>query len=189
VPALPKTSDAEVVRAARRLIERDGEAALSMQAVAAAVGVRAPSLYKRFATRDALLEAVAAQALDELRAALTAAARTRSPALDLAAMARAYRAFARRSPRLYALVFTGQPPDAAEAQRVRAAAANPVLARLTALVDEERVLPAARLLTAFLHGFVSMELAGAFRLGGSVDDAFTFGVDTLLAALSPPRAR
>jgi Tetracyclin repressor-like, C-terminal domain len=47
-------------------------------------------------------------------------------------------------------------------------------------------MSAARLLMAFLHGFVSMELAGAFRLGGSVDDAFAFALDAILAGL--PRA-
>ena len=34
------------------------------------------------------------------------------------------------------------------------------------------------------HGFVSMELAGAFRLGGDVDAAFDFGIDRLTDALT-----
>jgi hypothetical protein len=40
------------------------------------------------------------------------------------------------------------------------------------------------MVTAFAHGFVSMELTGAFRLGGDVDDAFRYGVDGLLEALA-----
>jgi AcrR family transcriptional regulator len=139
---------------------------------------RAPSLYKRFADRDAILVAVTEGVLLDLRAALVAAAPGKSPAGDLAEMARAYRAFARRFPRLYPLLFaSGADVDA------RAAAVEPVLARLSALVAPKRVLPAARLLTAFLHGFVSMELGGAFRLGGSVDEAFAFGLETILGAL------
>jgi hypothetical protein len=35
-------------------------------------------------------------------------------------------------------------------------------------------------LTSWLHGFVSMELAGAFRLGGDIDAAFDFGLTVLL---------
>jgi hypothetical protein len=39
------------------------------------------------------------------------------------------------------------------------------------------------MLTAFLHGFVSMENAGAFKLGGNVGQAFAFGLETLVASL------
>ena len=32
--------------------------------------------------------------------------------------------------------------------------------------------------------FVSMELTGAFRLGGDLDEAYAFGIDAILAGLS-----
>ena len=51
------------------------------------------------------------------------------------------------------------------------------------LVGIERALEAARLLTAFVHGFVSMEIAGAFRLGGDVDRAFRYSLDAIIAGL------
>jgi AcrR family transcriptional regulator len=186
MPAVAKTSDHAVVAAARALIERHGAAALSMQAVAAQVGVRAPSLYKRFSDRDALLRAVCEDALVELGAQLAAAAAgpptAKAAARELAAMAHAYRHFARRSPRTYALLFAA---DAGEIPAVGAhpQAATPVLERLRLLVPARRLLPAARLLTAFIHGFVSMELAGAFQLGGSIDEAFDYGVEHILAAV------
>ena len=49
MPSPPKTTDADIVAAARKLVERHGRTGLSMGDVAAAVGVRAPSLYGRFA--------------------------------------------------------------------------------------------------------------------------------------------
>jgi AcrR family transcriptional regulator len=182
-PAPPKTSEDEIVREARAIVERDGPDGLSMQAVADAVGVRAPSLYKRFPHRDALLDAVVLGAIADLRTKLVAAARgvpTGRPAL--VAMARAYRTFAKRSPGLYALMFAARPegPDVLPA---RSAAVAPVFAALELLVARDDQLPAARLLTSFLHGFVSMEVAGAFRLGGGVQQAFDFGVEALLSAL------
>ncbi|HZO12263.1 MAG TPA: TetR/AcrR family transcriptional regulator [Polyangiaceae bacterium] len=177
MPAPAKTSDDDIVRAARRIVERDGPEALSMQAVADAVGVRAPSLYKRFPHKDALLDAVARQAIAELRAKLQAASRD-----GLVKMAHVYRAFAKRWPGLYALLFTAR-DEAPDLVTARAQAVAPVLAVLATVVDAPDRLHAARLLTAYIHGFVSMELAGAFRLGGDVQAAFDFGIETLVRAL------
>jgi hypothetical protein len=75
-------------------------------------------------------------------------------------------------------------PDGARASPERNAAASALLLSLaTRLVGPTDALVAARLLTAFAHGFVSMELAGAFRLGGGVDEAFSYGVDVLVAGI------
>jgi hypothetical protein len=52
------------------------------------------------------------------------------------------------------------------------------------LVGEEAALEAARLLTAWATGFIQMELAGAFRLGGDVDRAFEYGLVRLRRALT-----
>jgi hypothetical protein len=65
-----------------------------------------------------------------------------------------------------------------------ATAVAPLLTLAERLVGPDRALDAARLLTAFVHGFVSMELAGAFRLGGDIDEAFRYGVDVLVDALT-----
>ena len=43
------------------------------------------------------------------------------------------------------------------------------------------VLSNARLLMAFTHGFVSMELADAFRLSGAIDEAFDRGVKAIVS--------
>jgi hypothetical protein len=52
-------------------------------------------------------------------------------------------------------------------------------------VGDADALMAARMLVAWAQGFVSMELAGAFRLGGDVDAAFDYGLERLTASLSP----
>lgn len=58
--------------------------------------------------------------------------------------------------------------------------AEPLLAELRGMLAEADVLPTARMVTAFLHGFVAMELAGAFRLGGDPEAAFARGLDAVL---------
>ena len=63
-------------------------------------------------------------------------------------------------------------------------AAGPVLRSTAALVGDEDALDAARLVTAWMTGFLQMELAGAFRLGGDVDRAFDYGLSRLLRGLA-----
>ncbi|RYG64400.1 TetR/AcrR family transcriptional regulator, partial [bacterium] len=77
MPAPPKTTDEKIVQAARRLVERHGRNGFSMGDVAAAVGVRTPSLYGRFSDREALLAAVEVELLWALQRALAKATRSR----------------------------------------------------------------------------------------------------------------
>ncbi len=53
----------------------------------------------------------------------------------------------------------------------------------------ERALDAARLFTAWATGFLNMELAGSFRMGGDVDEAFEFGLATIQAGLEAQASR
>ena len=48
----------------------------------------------------------------------------------------------------------------------------------------DSALDAARTVTAWATGFIGMELAGAFRLGGDIDRAYEFGITRLAAALA-----
>ena len=41
-------------------------------------------------------------------------------------------------------------------------------------------------MVAWAHGFIMMELAGAFRLGGDVEQAWDFGLDRILVAVAEP---
>jgi AcrR family transcriptional regulator len=184
MPSPPKTTDAEVVAAARRLVRQHGRDGFSMNDVASAVGVRAPSLYGRFANRAELVAAVELSLWHELGEALARASRRSRSSATLAEVARAYRAFAKANPQEYALMFDPRSERSAEATRARAASLAPALPFFVALVGEAGALAAARVLTPFLHGFVSMELAGAFRLGGGIDEAFENGVATILAGLT-----
>lgn len=173
MPTPDRTSLGEIVAAGRELLEEAGPTGLTMQAVAARVGVRAPSLYKRVKDRDALVSAVAAAVVDDLAERLDAAGD------DLSLLASTYRGHAHAQPEGFRLMFTAAVPLESLDR-----AAAPVLRAAAALVGEEDALDAARLFTAWATGFLQMELAGAFRLGGDVDRAFDYGLRRLLASLA-----
>jgi AcrR family transcriptional regulator len=185
-PAPARTTGAAIVAAARKLLERDGAAGVTMQAVGAAVGVRSSSLYKHFADRAALLQAVEAEALAQLAALLHAAADA-APRSALERMAAAYRSFAQASPAVYALLFSPCVPDQVRLA-ARAEAAAPVQVVMTRLIGPSAALPAARLLTAFLHGWVCMEQAGVFPAGSTLEAAFTYALAATLNGIEAGQA-
>ena len=183
-PARARTSRDEIIAAGRDLLEEGGLDAVTMQAVALRVGVRAPSLYKRVPNRGALIAAIGAAAREDLRRQLEPATRLADPGDALHAIAHVFRAFAHGHPRAYELLFMNLPADARPPDAMTSQAAAPLLEVTTRLVGRERALEAARLVTAFAHGFVSMELSGAFRLGGDVDAAYQYGIGVLVDALA-----
>ena len=189
MPAPAKTSDAQIVAAARRLLESRGREGFSLNEVAAAVGIRAPSLYRRFVDRAAILEAVELSLWRDMAQALAEAIVPRRALGTLRSQARAYRSFAKTYPNGYSLMFDVRSRHTEEGTRVRTDALAPAIPAFIALVGKEKALLAARVLTPFLHGFVSMEIGEAFRLGGGLDAAFDHGVATILQGLARTRGR
>jgi AcrR family transcriptional regulator len=177
MPTPDRTSLAEIVAAGREILEAEGPSRLTMQAVADQVGVRAPSLYKRVRDRETLLGLVSAATIDELTQRLSTTDGT------LAGLARSYRTFAHERPEGFRLILSAG-ADVESLARVSA----PVLKVAEDLVGSAEALEAARLVTAWVTGFITMELAGAFRLAGDLEHAFEFAVERLSVALSPPES-
>jgi AcrR family transcriptional regulator len=181
MPAHAQTSTAAIVAAGRRLLEERGPHALTMREIADAVGVRTPSLYKRVRDRSDLLRLIADDVADELTAAADAAAHSGDPTADLRAMLAGYRRFARANPAAYSLMYAQQQAAGATERSERTSA---TLLRLVGeLAGPRHALPAARMIVAWANGFISMELAGAFRLGGDLEQAWDFGLDRILTAV------
>jgi AcrR family transcriptional regulator len=95
-----------LVEAARRILETDGPAALSLRAVAREAGVSPAAPYHHFKDKNELLEAVAHEGWTALDAALTKA---RQEALDgnekMTGLGVAYVCFARDNPALYRVMY------------------------------------------------------------------------------------
>jgi len=183
-PAPARTSNDAIVAAARRILEAHGLSEVTMRSVAEAVGVRGPSLYKRVPDRAALLRAVADGVVADLSRTLARAIETDDPRADLWAAVRAYRAFVLANPNGYRLLFGQLPPSAAPDPTDLAALGEPIVRAMARLTGETDALEGARTLVAWAHGFVSMELAGAFRLGGDLEAAYAFGAESILAGVS-----
>ena len=185
MPAPARTSRDDIVRSARALLEAEGLDAVVMSRVAASVGVRGPSLYKHVEDRSGLIRAVADSVTADLAAALAGAMSTGDPASDLRALANAYRAFVLANPNGYGLLFAHLTPDLQAEPGAVADLGRPIVAVVRQLTgDDEAALEAGRTVVAWAHGFVSMELAGMFRLGGDLDAAYTTGIELILAGIS-----
>ncbi|GAC67492.1 TetR/AcrR family transcriptional regulator [Gordonia soli] len=115
-PRTPATEvRAALITAGRRILERDGESALTVRAVAGEARVAPMGVYNHFDGKDGLLDAVVSDGFEEFARAIST---TDSDPLErLFASGRAYRRFAASYPRLYALMFSGRcRPDPAVAE-------------------------------------------------------------------------
>jgi hypothetical protein len=90
---------------------------------------------------------------------------------------------ARSHPETYALLFSRLPEGSRIDPALNARASQAVVRTAGSLAGSDDALDAARTFVAWANGFIGMELAGAFRLGGDVDRAFEYGIDRIGAAV------
>lgn len=175
----------DVVGAAAALADSEGLEAVTLARVAAAVGVRSPSLYSHVDGLGGLRRALAGEATNRLGAALAAAVEGLAGEDALRALARSYRAFAVEHPGLYAALLPA--PSSAGDDDLAAAFAAPV--RIVADVFEAMglapgdTIPLVRSFRSALHGFVSLEAGGGFGMPDDVDESFDVLVDIVIAGL------
>jgi AcrR family transcriptional regulator len=178
-----------VVDAAVAIADRDGLDAVTLARVADALGVRPPSLYHHVSGHDGLMQAIALRGLDELTAALQAAALGRAGTEALRATAHAYRDYAHAHPGAYAATLRAAPGGDAEHEEAGAAAVQVMAAILRAWhLEDEEMLHAVRVIRSALHGFVSLEAGGGFGLPLDRDRSFERLIETLAAGLPPAGA-
>jgi AcrR family transcriptional regulator len=93
-----------IIDAAWILARRDGLAALSFREVAAAVGMRAPSLYTYFDSKNALYDAMYAESVTKLYEALSPHADGPTPEATLRNIQRGFVAFMASNPVRYQII-------------------------------------------------------------------------------------
>lgn len=159
----------QLIETARSLFEQHGYEAVSMAQVAGALGIKAASLYKHVADKNALLQEVNTLTLQELSATLQKAIRDgATPHEQCLAMGQAYWDFAFARPKTYELAFMRQ-YNATPDSEINEALSIPLQAVLARAIGEENALPAIRGAWAFLHGYVSLAMGDHFRRAGDLD--------------------
>ncbi len=115
----PRLSRQVIAKAALGLVDRDGASSLSLRNLSRELGVGTMTLYHYVPSRDAIVRDVVAMLLDEIQLCAPAGA---SWAEGATAVARSYRAMARRHPRAFELLASAsnrEPPVLDYARRLR----------------------------------------------------------------------
>lgn len=187
----PSQTDRETtIRTARTLIEAEGVDALSLAKLAAALNIKAPSLYHHFANKTALLRAVNEQTETMLVDAMRSAIHSEDDApATLRTIFRVYRAFAQDNPNLYSLLYMTTQPELRGSPEAAARLAQPLQVVMAGIVGDGRALAALRAAWAFLHGFVMLELAEQFKRGGDLDADFASATEIFIRGLVDGDAR
>ncbi len=158
-------SSTDIVETAIHLIEEGGTAGLSLRAVAALLGVKAPSLYRYFPHKEALEAAVAQEVLNAILTVLRTADGSKDPDTRFRETAKAYLGFARQRFSLYSLVVQNRLSGAYESK-----AGQDVWDLLLAVASSVSGRPddtgATVAMWSFLHGYATLEHSGAFGDSG-----------------------
>lgn len=175
-----------ILEHAEVLIEQHGAEQMSLHQLAAALGVKTPSLYRYYAGKAELLRAINLRTVERLIDSMKTAANSASVSdiERVANMGIAYRRFAHQQPKAYALAFgpteAASQPDPA----IMAALAQEIQAVITPLTGEGASLTALRGLWALVHGFVMIELAEQFQRGGDLDSVYEASLRAYLRGLT-----
>lgn len=175
-----------VVETAVRLADEAGTAdSLTLKQVAAALNVRVPSLYNHVAGADGLREAMTLYGLRLLIQRMRDATFGQVGQEALLAMCHAYRHFAHDHPGIYALTIVAPEPDQPQLQTLAQELLQLLLMAFASLnLAGDDALHAIRGLRAVLHGFVSLEVTGGYKMALDKEESFRRLVDAFVHGLN-----
>jgi AcrR family transcriptional regulator len=164
--AYPKLlSSEEILKTSVHLVEHGDADGLSLRAVAAELGVKAPSLYRYFPDKGALEVAVAEEILTVMLGEFRTASATADPAARFRRVVDAYLRFARERFPLYAFVMQNSHPERYGSGAGKAVW-NLLLEAASGVSGQPDDTAAAVATWAFLHGYATLERSGAFGPSG-----------------------
>ena len=175
---------ATVVEAAARLVDEEGIDQLTLGRLAECLGVRTPSLYNHVAGLPGLKRDLALACLRDVLDRIMRATIGKSGTEAISAFADAYRAYARATPGRYALTLQAPAPEDLELQAIAQEIVDVLRAVLAPYrLSEEEAIHAIRSLRSIVHGFSSLEAAGAFGMPVDLDASFHWLITLFITGL------
>ena len=164
----PETAD-QLLDAAARVLDEEGQAAVTARRLAAEIGTSTMAVYTHFGGMDDLLAHVWRLGFSRFRDALEGPTVTDDSVSDWLTQGWAYRRFALRNPHLYRVMFGGRELQFADHADEAAAMGTflCLLERLVRCVDAGRldiddVHLAGEVVWTGVHGHMTIELSGYF---------------------------
>ena len=179
-----------ILDAARRIVMREGFAALSMRKIADAIEYSPATLYLHFASRDEIAQALCAEGYAQLLETFVPLAGIVDPAERLKALGRAYVAFGVAHPETYRLIFMEDPSYTGAALGGASSASN--AGKATALTDEKAGGTTEQAAVSGTAATAAVEATSSDAAGNAAittdDDPGTASLHIMIAALEELRA-
>jgi AcrR family transcriptional regulator len=181
----------KLAAAAARLLDQGGQEAVTMRALAEAVGVSHNAPYRHFRDRSSLLAGVAFHDFELLSKAFrSAAADATEGAAALRRAIGAFIAYGRKHPARYRLLFSDPSLPAEDELKAAAIAPFEIFVRIVVRCQQEGTLPPcdpvrlAGMIFATAHGAIDLEIGG--RASGAKGlSSVTDTTELLLRLLKP----
>jgi AcrR family transcriptional regulator len=183
MPRAGLTTDLVIERGAQLLEQhRGGDLTLAM--LASNLDVRTPSLYKHVDGLAGLRRGIMLRAKRMLAAELAQATIGQARGDAVRSLATAYRRWAQAHPMQYPMTTLAPDPDDEGDQAASATALTVIYIVLAGfdLVGQDAI-DATRFVRAAIHGFVSLETGGAFKLPFDLERSYDKVIDAVVTAL------
>jgi AcrR family transcriptional regulator len=175
---------------ASALANRHGIDGLSMNELAQALNVRTPSLYSHVAGIDDVRRLLALHGLEELDRGATRATIGKSGPDAVRALLNGYREFVRKNPGVYAATLPTPPREDKEWRAAVSQLKETCVAALQGYgLKGAEAIHALRALRSVVHGFASLEAAGALKDAVDRDESFKWLVESFVAMLGNAAVR
>jgi AcrR family transcriptional regulator len=172
-PSTKAGTSTRILKAARRLLDRKGPAAVAMRPVAEAVGITPMAIYRHYADRASLLNAVADEGFVELAGRVQALRLTGTVESRLTQISDVFLNDALQSPNLYNLMFLAPRKGARLYPRDFTAGKSPTFSPTVCLLEDamrngelrpDDPVEIAFEISALSHGLIVLYLGGRVGL-------------------------